>query len=148
MDFSSPNVAKEMHVGHLRSTIIGDSVCRLFEFLGYNVLRLNHIGDWGTQFGMLIAHLQDIFPDYKSTSPPIGDLMAFYKESKKRFDSDEDFKKRAYACVVKLQAHDPDYIKAWNLICDVSRNEFEKVSLFVLEISEFLIFDPKVIRIL
>ena len=147
MDFSSPNVAKEMHVGHLRSTIIGDSVCRLFEFLGYNVLRLNHIGDWGTQFGMLIAHLQDIFPDYKSTSPPIGDLMAFYKESKKRFDSDEDFKKRAYACVVKLQAHDPDYIKAWNLICDVSRNEFEKVSLFVLEISEFLIFDPKVIHI-
>jgi len=127
VDFSSPNVAKEMHVGHLRSTIIGDSVCRLFEFLGYNVLRLNHIGDWGTQFGMLIAHLQDIFPDYKSTSPPIGDLMAFYKESKKRFDSDEDFKKRAYACVVKLQAHDPDYIKAWNLICDVSRNEFEKV---------------------
>jgi len=127
VDFSSPNVAKEMHVGHLRSTIIGDSVCRLFEYLGYNVLRLNHIGDWGTQFGMLIAHLQDIFPDYKETSPPIGDLMAFYKESKKRFDGDEEFKKRAYSCVVKLQAHDPDYIKAWNLICDVSRNEFQKV---------------------
>ena len=82
VDFSSPNVAKEMHVGHLRSTIIGDSTCRLLEFLGYSVLRLNHIGDWGTQFGMLIAHLQDIFPDYKNTSPPIGDLMAFYKESK------------------------------------------------------------------
>ena len=131
VDFSSPNVAKEMHVGHLRSTIIGDSTCRLLEFLGYSVLRLNHIGDWGTQFGMLIAHLQDIFPDYKNTSPPIGDLMAFYKESKKRFDEDEEFKKRAYACVVKLQAHDPDSIKAWKLICDVSRNEFQKVSLAI-----------------
>lgn len=127
VDFSSPNVAKEMHVGHLRSTIIGDSVSRLLEFLGYDVLRLNHIGDWGTQFGMLIAHLQDTFPNFVKESPPIGDLMAFYKESKKRFDSDEDFKKRAYACVVKLQAHEPEYIKAWNLICDVSRHEFEKV---------------------
>merc|ERR1712241_446054 len=127
VDFSSPNIAKEMHVGHLRSTIIGDSVCRLFEYLGYNVLRLNHIGDWGTQFGMLIAHLQDIFPDYKETSPPIGDLMAFYKQSKARFDTDDKFKARAYSCVVKLQAHDPDYLKAWNLICDVSRREFQKV---------------------
>ena len=127
VDFSSPNIAKEMHVGHLRSTIIGDSICRLLEFLGYNVLRLNHIGDWGTQFGMLIAHLQDKFPDYITKSPPISDLMAFYKESKKRFDEDEAFKKRAYACVVKLQAHEPDYIKGWNLICDVSRKEFAKV---------------------
>jgi arginyl-tRNA synthetase len=127
VDFSSPNVAKEMHVGHLRSTIIGDSVSRLLEFLGYDVLRLNHIGDWGTQFGMLIAHLQDIFPNYTKESPPIGDLMTFYKESKQRFDNDEVFKKRAYACVVKLQAHEPDYIKAWTQICDVSRNEFQKV---------------------
>ena len=137
VDFSSPNVAKEMHVGHLRSTIIGDSTCRLLEFLGYSVLRLNHIGDWGTQFGMLIAHLQDIFPDYKNTSPPIGDLMAFYKESKKRFDEDEEFKKRAYACVVKLQAHDPDSIKAWKLICDVSRNEFQKVCSYSYDILFF-----------
>ena len=127
VDFSSPNIAKEMHVGHLRSTIIGDSVSRLLEFLGYDVLRINHIGDWGTQFGMLIAHLQDQFPNYATVSPPIGDLMKFYKESKKRFDEDEEFKKRAYACVVKLQAHEPDYIKAWNLICDVSRKEFDKV---------------------
>merc|ERR1712038_595010 len=127
VDFSSPNIAKEMHVGHLRSTIIGDSVCRLLEFLGHDVMRLNHTGDWGTQFGMLIAHLQDEFPNFRTESPPISDLMAFYKQSKARFDSDEEFKKRAYSCVVKLQAHDPDYIKAWNLICDVSRNEFEKV---------------------
>ncbi|XP_076835896.1 arginine--tRNA ligase, cytoplasmic isoform X1 [Brachyhypopomus gauderio] len=127
VDFSSPNIAKEMHVGHLRSTIIGDSMCRLFEFLGHEVLRLNHVGDWGTQFGMLIAHLQDMFPDYLSVSPPIGDLQAFYKESKKRFDEDEEFKKRAYQCVVRLQSKEPDFIKAWNLICDVSRKEFQKV---------------------
>lgn len=127
VDFSSPNIAKEMHVGHLRSTIIGDSMCRLFEFLGYDVLRLNHVGDWGTQFGMLIAHLQDKFPDYLTVSPPISDLQAFYKESKKRFDTEEDFKKRAYQCVVRLQSKEPDFIKAWNLICDVSRKEFQRV---------------------
>ncbi|XP_059913621.1 arginine--tRNA ligase, cytoplasmic [Gadus macrocephalus] len=127
VDFSSPNIAKEMHVGHLRSTIIGDSMCRLFEFLGYEVVRLNHVGDWGTQFGMLIAHLQDKFPDYVTSSPPIGDLQAFYKESKKRFDEEEDFKKRAYRCVVRLQSKEPEIIKAWTLICDVSRAEFQRV---------------------
>ncbi|KFB44008.1 AGAP004708-PA-like protein [Anopheles sinensis] len=127
VDFSSPNVAKEMHVGHLRSTIIGDSICRFLEFLGHDVLRINHIGDWGTQFGMLIAHLQDRFPDFQSVSPPISDLQAFYKESKVRFDSDEVFKKRAYECVVKLQSGEPSYLKAWNLICDVSRKEFQTI---------------------
>ncbi|KAL7989261.1 hypothetical protein Chor_011927 [Crotalus horridus] len=127
IDFSSPNIAKEMHVGHLRSTIIGDSMCRLFEFMGHDVLRLNHLGDWGTQFGMLIAHLQDKFPDYLTVSPPIGDLQAFYKESKRRFDTEEEFKKHAYHCVVLLQSKSPDIIKAWNLICDVSRKEFQKI---------------------
>ncbi|XP_064205750.1 arginine--tRNA ligase, cytoplasmic [Anguilla rostrata] len=127
VDFSSPNIAKEMHVGHLRSTIIGESMCRLFEFLGYDVLRLNHVGDWGTQFGMLIAHLQDKFPDYLTESPPISDLQGFYKESKKRFDEEEEFKKRAYQCVVRLQSKEPDFIRAWNLICDVSRKEFQRV---------------------
>ncbi|XP_030067658.1 arginine--tRNA ligase, cytoplasmic [Microcaecilia unicolor] len=127
VDFSSPNIAKEMHVGHLRSTIIGDSICRLFEFVGHDVLRLNHVGDWGTQFGMLIAHLQDKFPDYVTISPPISDLQAFYKESKQRFDTEEDFKKRAYQCVVQLQSHNPDIIRAWNLICDVSRKEFQRI---------------------
>lgn len=75
VDFSSPNIAKEMHVGHLRSTIIGDSIAKLLEYLGHDVLRLNHVGDWGTQFGMLIAHLQDKFPDYTNTIPPIEDLQ-------------------------------------------------------------------------
>ncbi|XP_048524784.1 arginine--tRNA ligase, cytoplasmic isoform X2 [Dendroctonus ponderosae] len=117
VDFSSPNIAKEMHVGHLRSTVIGDSICRLLEYLGHDVLR----------FGMLIAHLQDKFPNYLVESPPISDLQAFYKESKKRFDEEEDFKKRAYASVVKLQSFDPDHVKAWKLICDVSRQEFQKI---------------------
>jgi arginyl-tRNA synthetase len=79
VDFSSPNIAKQMHVGHLRSTIIGESFSRLLEYAGFDVLRLNHIGDWGTQFGMLIAHLQDEFPNYANETPPIGDLQTFYK---------------------------------------------------------------------
>ncbi|CAD6187837.1 unnamed protein product [Caenorhabditis auriculariae] len=121
VDFSSPNIAKEMHVGHLRSTIIGDSICRLLEAVGFDVLRVNHIGDWGTQFGMLIAHLYDRYPDFETKLPEISDLQAFYKESKKRFDEDEVFKKRAYECVVKLQSYEPNFVKAWETICDVSK---------------------------
>ncbi|PAA73489.1 hypothetical protein BOX15_Mlig013072g1 [Macrostomum lignano] len=127
VDYSSPNIAKQMHVGHLRSTIIGDSVARLCRFLGHEVLALNHVGDWGTQFGMLIAHLKDRFPDYATKCPPIGDLQAFYKESKVRFDSDEQFKQRAYAAVVSLQRRDPDSTAAWKLICDASRKDFQRV---------------------
>jgi len=127
IDMSSPNIAKEMHVGHLRSTIIGDSIANLCEFVGHEVKKINHIGDWGTQFGMLITHLIESFPNYKTESPPIGDLMSFYRASKKRFDEEEEFKVRAYAAVVKLQAYDKDYTKAWTLICDESRKEFEKV---------------------
>lgn len=110
-----------------RSTIIGDSIARLLEYLGHDVLRINHVGDWGTQFGMLIAHLQEKFPDYLTNPPPISDLQAFYKESKKRFDEDEEFKKQAYYCVVRLQAFNPDHIKGWQLICDISRKEFQKI---------------------
>ncbi|VDM38734.1 unnamed protein product [Toxocara canis] len=127
VDFSSPNIAKEMHVGHLRSTIIGESICRLFEYVGFTVLRVNHVGDWGTQFGMLIAHLQDRYPNFLNETPPIADLQAFYKESKKRFDEDEEFKARAHECVVKLQNYDPDFVKAWQLICDVSRKDFQRI---------------------
>lgn len=116
-----------MHVGHLRSTIIGESIARLVEFLGHDVLRLNHVGDWGTQFGMLIAHLQDQFPNYINESPPIQDLQNFYKQSKERFDTDEAFKKRAYICVVDLQTGEEKSRKAWNLICELSRIEFQKV---------------------
>lgn len=127
VDFSSPNIAKQMHVGHLRSTIIGDSICRLLEYVGFEVLRINHIGDWGTQFGMLIAHLLDRFPNFLTELPALSDLQAFYKESKKRFDEDPDFKARAYDCVVKLQSYEPDFVKAWQLICDVSRKDFEQI---------------------
>lgn len=79
------------------------------------------MGDWGTQFGMLIAHLKDKFPNYTQEVPPISDLQAFYKESKKRFDEEPEFKTRAYESVVKLQKFDPEIIKGWQLICDVSR---------------------------
>jgi len=129
VDMSSPNVAKEMHVGHLRSTIIGEGISRLMKFVGYEVDRVNHIGDWGTQFGMLIAHLRDTFPSYLKSGFrfPVRDLQAFYKESKKRFDEEEEFKKKAYSCVVELQALSPDIIKAWQMICDVSRVEFSKI---------------------
>jgi len=127
VDFSSPNIAKEMHVGHLRSTIIGDSICRLLEFLGHDVKRINHLGDWGTQFGMLIAHLQDTFPNYLEEPPQIADLQGFYKESKKRFDEDSSFKARAYQAVVALQSGDGKHTKGWNMICDISKREFNKV---------------------
>ena len=127
IDFSSPNIAKEMHVGHLRSTIIGESTCRLLEFLGHDVKRVNHIGDWGTQFGMLIEHMKDIFPNYLEEQPALKDLDTFYKASKKRFDAEEDFKKRAQENVVKLQSGDKEFLKAWNILCDVSRSFFKKL---------------------
>ncbi|CAG0889098.1 unnamed protein product [Cyprideis torosa] len=127
VDFSSPNVAKEMHVGHLRSTVIGDCICRLLEFMGHEVLRINHLGDWGTQFGMLIAHLRDVHPDYLVTPPAVADLQAFYRESKKRFDSDAEFKKRAYAAVVALQSWEPSHIEAWKQIVSASEKEFANI---------------------
>jgi arginyl-tRNA synthetase len=79
VDFSSPNIAKELHVGHLRSTIIGDTCCRIFEFLGHEVLRTNHVGDWGTQFGMLTAALYDKYPDFIEKKPNLGELKVFYQ---------------------------------------------------------------------
>ncbi|KAM7534653.1 hypothetical protein Aperf_G00000108497 [Anoplocephala perfoliata] len=127
VDMSSPNIAKEMHVGHLRSTIIGDCVARILAFRGHNVIKINHLGDWGTQFGMLIAHLKDTFGDLGDKALPVSDLQKFYKEAKKRFDSEEDFKKRSYEAVVKLQSHDPEHIRDWRKICDVSMKEFNEI---------------------
>lgn len=125
VDYSSPNIAKEMHVGHLRSTIIGDCVARLLEYANYDVLRLNHIGDWGTQFGMLLTLLFDRFGnDYNKFTNEISNLQSFYKDAKKRFDEDEEFKKRSYQTVVKLQSKDEKAIEAWQHICDISRKEF------------------------
>ena len=129
VDFSSPNIAKEMHVGHLRSTIIGDSISRILELRGYEVLRLNHVGDWGTQFGMLITHLNDICSKSvnKFKDINLGDLVSFYKVSKKRFDNEIDFQERARLEVVKLQQGDKDSLKAWKLLCEESRKEFNNI---------------------
>jgi len=123
VDFSSPNIAKEMHVGHLRSTIIGETICRTLESIGVETVRLNHVGDWGTQFGMLLTHLSD----KEEADFEIRDLQAFYKESKLRFDSDEEFKHRSQAAVVKLQAGDEETTAKWKHICEVSRQEFEEI---------------------
>ncbi|MDP1835259.1 MAG: arginine--tRNA ligase [Chlamydiales bacterium] len=129
VEFSSPNTAKELHVGHLRSTIIGDSLARLFEFLGHNVLRLNHVGDWGTQFGMLIAYIKEEAPQV-FTGEQVTDLthlVTWYKASKARFDSDEDFKQRARLEVVNLQGGDADSLHAWTIICDISRKAYQEI---------------------
>jgi arginyl-tRNA synthetase len=129
IDFSSPNIAKEMHVGHLRSTIIGDAIARTLEFQGHDVLRINHIGDWGTQFGMLIAYLREVHPEALTTADALdlGDLVAFYRQAKQRFDTDETFKETARQEVVKLQAGAEDTRRAWKLLCDQSRREFQVI---------------------
>ena len=129
VDFSSPNIAKEMHVGHLRSTIIGDCLARVLAFRGHAVLRLNHVGDWGTQFGMLITHLKQEAPEALTTADAVdlGDLVAFYRQAKQRFDEDEAFQTTAREEVVKLQAGDPVSRRAWQLLCDQSRREFQLI---------------------
>ncbi len=129
VDFSSPNIAKEMHVGHLRSTIIGDCLARVLEFRGHPVLRLNHVGDWGTQFGMLITHLKQVAPEALETADAVdlGDLVAFYRQAKARFDDDDTFQATAREEVVKLQGGDPVSLKAWGLLCDQSRREFQQI---------------------
>jgi len=129
VEFSSPNIAKELHVGHLRSTIIGESLARVFEFLGYEVLRLNHIGDWGTQFGMLIAYLKEKKPEILEEEKQLSleELMNCYKSSKKLFDEDPSFKKRAQLEVVSLQARDETSLHIWEKICHISRITFEKI---------------------
>ncbi|PVZ09671.1 MULTISPECIES: arginine--tRNA ligase [unclassified Pseudomonas] len=109
VDLSAPNLAKEMHVGHLRSTIIGDAVANVLEFLGDTVIRQNHVGDWGTQFGMLLAYLQENPAD----SDELADLENFYRAAKKRFDESEAFARTARGLVVKLQAGDPDCLALW-----------------------------------
>lgn len=129
VDFSSPNVAKEMHVGHLRSTIIGDTIARSLEFTGAEVLRLNHIGDWGTQFGMLIQFMAEKRPEglNAATEEDVADLQVLYKAAKQRFDEEDDFKTRAREAVTRLQSGDPESLQAWKRICDASRKEFQKL---------------------
>ena len=129
IDFSSPNIAKEMHVGHLRSTIIGDSIARILEFQGQEVLRLNHVGDWGTQFGMLIAYLREAYPEALTTADALdlGDLVSLYKKAKIRFDEDDEFREISRQEVVKLQAGAEDSLHAWKLLCAQSSREFQVI---------------------
>ena len=139
VDFSSPNIAKEMHVGHLRSTIIGDSIARILEFRGYDVLRLNHVGDWGTQFGMLIAYLREAYPEALTTADAldIGDLVSLYKKAKVRFDEDAEFKETARKEVVRLQEGAEDSRHAWKLLCEQSRREFQVIyDILDIELTE------------
>ncbi|HDL6308819.1 TPA: arginine--tRNA ligase, partial [Mannheimia haemolytica] len=119
IDYSSPNVAKEMHVGHLRSTIIGDAVVRTLAFLGNNVIRANHVGDWGTQFGMLIAYLEKMENEHASEME-LSDLEAFYRAAKEHYDSDEAFAEKARNYVVKLQSGDKYCLTMWKKLVDIT----------------------------
>ncbi|EMI1407830.1 MULTISPECIES: arginine--tRNA ligase [Klebsiella] len=119
VDYSAPNVAKEMHVGHLRSTIIGDASVRTLEFLGHKVIRANHVGDWGTQFGMLIAYLEKQQQE-NAGEMALADLEGFYREAKKHYDEDEAFAERARSYVVKLQGGDEYFLQMWRKLVDIT----------------------------
>ena len=120
VDYSSPNLAKEMHVGHLRGTIIGDCLVRVLERLGHEVIRQNHVGDWGTQFGMLIAYMNELRAEQGDLPTQLADLETFYRAAKERFDSDPVFAENSRASVVKLQTGDPEYLEIWKTFIDES----------------------------
>ncbi|MEM7772195.1 MAG: arginine--tRNA ligase [Cyanobacteria bacterium P01_A01_bin.37] len=129
VDYPSPNIAKEMHVGHLRPSVVGDCLARILEFLGYDVLRISHVGDWGTPFGMLIAYLREAYPDALSSDETLdlGDLASFYRQAKRRFDADTAFQDAARQSVVELQAGDEATLKAWRLVCELSNRTNQKI---------------------
>jgi arginyl-tRNA synthetase len=136
IDYSAPNVAKEMHVGHLRTTVVGDALARTLEHLGHNVVRQNHIGDWGTPFGMLIEHLLDVGKDSAEAELLVTDPNAFYQAARVKFDRAEkaepagsagDFNSRARTRVVLLQAGDPDTLALWQELVDLSKTYFNQV---------------------
>ncbi len=125
IDYSSPNLAKEMHVGHLRSAIIGDAVARVCEFLGHTVIRQNHVGDWGTQFGMLLAHMEEL--EGSELAMELSNLETFYKAAKKRFDESSEFANRARELVVALQSGDAKCLQLWQQFIDVSLSHCQEV---------------------
>ncbi|MFV2116156.1 arginine--tRNA ligase [Micromonospora sp. LOL_025] len=127
VDYSAPNVAKEMHVGHLRSTVIGDAAARLLEWLGHRLLRANHLGDWGTPFGMLIEHLVDLGGAEAARELSMGDLDSFYKAARATFDADEAFRERSRRRVVALQSGDPSTLRLWRLLVEQSERYFMTV---------------------
>ncbi len=127
IDYSAPNVAKEMHVGHLRSTVIGDALARMNRFVGNNVIARNHIGDWGTPFGMLIEHLLDLGEDQAVAELSIGDLDTFYKGAREKFEADDAFKQRSRLRVVALQGGDKETLRLWKILVDQSVSYFAEV---------------------
>ncbi|MEV3919686.1 arginine--tRNA ligase [Actinomadura coerulea] len=128
VEYSSPNVAKEMHVGHLRTTIVGDAIARILEFLGHEVVRDNHVGDWGTPFGMLIEHLLDLGEDAAARDDSsVSDLTAFYQAAREKFDGDEAFADRSRRRVVALQAGDAETLRLWNVLVEASKRYFNSV---------------------
>jgi arginyl-tRNA synthetase len=127
IDYSAPNVAKEMHVGHLRTTVIGDALARMLTFMGHEVIRENHVGDWGTPFGMLIEHLVDLGEDQVAAELSLGDLDGFYKQARAKFDGSEEFQERSRARVVLLQSGDPETTRLWELLVGLSTQHFNKV---------------------
>ena len=120
IDYSSPNVAKELHVGNLRSTIIGDALARMYRFAGHKLIARNHLGDWGTPFGMLIEHLLDLGEDEAIASLSMGELNAFYQAARVKFDADDAFKERSRLRVVTLQSGDPETLRLWKILVDQS----------------------------
>ncbi|HYP89605.1 MAG TPA: arginine--tRNA ligase, partial [Polyangiaceae bacterium] len=127
VDYGGPNVAKEMHVGHLRPCVIGDCLVRVLEFAGHRVIRQNHIGDWGTPFGMLIEHLIDLGGAAKAGELSVGELDAFYKAARKKFDGDASFAERSRLRVVSLQSGDAATLELWRTLVEASKLHFEKV---------------------
>jgi arginyl-tRNA synthetase len=127
IDYSAPNVAKEMHVGHLRSTVIGDALVRMCEAVGHRVIRENHIGDWGTPFGMLIEHLIDLGEVDAARELSVGDLDGFYKQARAKFEASPEFQERARQRVVQLQGGDADTLRLWKLLVAESARYFATV---------------------
>ncbi|KAB8316180.1 arginine--tRNA ligase [Tolypothrix campylonemoides VB511288] len=129
VDYPSPNIAKEMHVGHLRPAVIGDCLSRIVEFVGHEVQRISHVGDWGTPFGMLIAYLEEAYPEALTTTETLnlGDLSSFYREAKKRFDADKEFQEAARLAVVKLQAGNEKTLLAWKIVCQLSSRAYQVI---------------------
>ena len=127
IDYSSPNVAKEMHVGHLRSTVIGDALARMYRYAGHNVIARNHVGDWGTPFGMLIEHLLDLGEDQAIATLSIRDLSTFYQQARTKFEADDAFKERSRARVVALQSGDAETLRLWRVLVNESITYFSEV---------------------
>jgi arginyl-tRNA synthetase len=127
VDYSAPNVAKEMHVGHLRTTVVGDAVVRILEYLGHTVIKANHIGDWGTQFGMLLEHLLDVGEEAAYAQLAAGEINAFYQDAKAKFDADPSFAERSRRRVVALQAGEPETLRLWTMLVNDTEQYYNSV---------------------